>query len=801
MNDTIMPNLPQGSTSNDRYMGSLALCEQCRVWDDITNHRIDYPGVPSGERTTTTGYNITVDQLERNRHCAVCAFVLEAFQLSSHELPSTNSWPAKRLLINVQGPFYLDLGFSSRQPDLKDPRYISIKTLLRLNVEAIAEKRETNDEDETLPTDWSLSGPFSRPSDSEKLYEITPQLKMVYEAGAKPKLCKLEPWNVPYFDTSILRSWVQCCEQVHGVSCYEKDLKGFTADGFRLIDTAGMNIVRPESLAGIRYVALSYMWSDNAVNTDQLTISNAANLEAPGSLADLEIPPIIKDAVALCREMGEQYLWTDRLCIVQDDISTKMDQINIMDKIYRSAAFTIVAALKTRNSPGLPGMKGLARYQLPAGMSLHHTVEVEGQGIKLYQLVERTIDTTLWNKRAWTFQERLLSGRCLFITDTQAIYQCRQDVAFELLTWAPNPTSHPFTDPNATEESRKQEAKLRGIGFRVDREYGSRSTTVAENTSLEEYVLWVADYSSRQFSYGTDILNAFSGVGNALSSAFGSRMLFGIPEKYLAQCLMWDSDGTPSLRSELHVIPSWSWASSLKPVNYSWCDDKVSERALEIVSLVYYHYQDPNHGRRRLDVEERWMHHDITIEETANMDELPILRGKGLPGEWRTNRDWHECPQNARQILTRKSLSEDACRVAMVFPGCLIFNTTVASLAIDHLRTNEKHDTFNASLCNSQGEHIGILSHMDFDWVELRRSTRGNRHLFDFICLSGRLESYSVRKWLAFDNRHEDMWLLHVMMVERLPCRPFVARRVAVGTVKLCKWKDCEPRWETVVLC
>ncbi|KAI0843252.1 hypothetical protein F5Y06DRAFT_302524 [Hypoxylon sp. FL0890] len=127
-----------------------------------------------------------------------------------------------------------------------------------------------------------------------------------------------------------------------------------------------------------------------------------------------------------------------------------------------------------------------------------------------------------------------------------------------------------------------------------------------------------------------------------------------------------------------------------------------------------------------------------------------------------------------------------------MFPGSLVFNTTAASLGIDHPQYvdngSARYVMSNASLRNNRGEFAGTLSTMQFIWVEARRSNEGNRKLFSFIVLAGELEKYSLRNDYSFFKKWDNMWLLDIMLVERLPCKPFVARRVAMGTVKLCKW-------------
>jgi hypothetical protein len=48
---------------------------------------------------------------------------------------------------------------------------------------------------------------------------MTPQYRLVYSPRDQPKLVGLEPWVVPYFDISLLRSWVRDCEAFHGDQC------------------------------------------------------------------------------------------------------------------------------------------------------------------------------------------------------------------------------------------------------------------------------------------------------------------------------------------------------------------------------------------------------------------------------------------------------------------------------------------------------------------------------------------------------------------------------------------------------
>lgn len=71
----------------------------------------------------------------------------------------------------------------------------------------------------------------------------------------------------------------------------------------------------------------------------------------------LDIPRPANDAMILCKEMGERYLWVDALCIIQDDSMDKEWQIARIGSIYSSAVFTIVAACGVDADAGLPGVR------------------------------------------------------------------------------------------------------------------------------------------------------------------------------------------------------------------------------------------------------------------------------------------------------------------------------------------------------------------------------------------------------------------------------------------------------------
>lgn len=63
-----------------------------------------------------------------------------------------------------------------------------------------------------------------------------------------------------------------------------------------------------------------------------------------GALTEQNVPHVIWDNMTLCEDLGERFLWTDRLCMFQDNPQDFRQQISAINQIFRGALPTIVAA-------------------------------------------------------------------------------------------------------------------------------------------------------------------------------------------------------------------------------------------------------------------------------------------------------------------------------------------------------------------------------------------------------------------------------------------------------------------------
>ena len=569
-----------------------------------------------------------------------------------------------------------------------------------------------------------------------------------------------------------MRSWVDLCIHNHGTKCEPNDTKTMLPAEFRAIDTNLFCVVELPSSPTPRFVALSYRWDPpSGTKRLQLEQANLAKLRQRGALASNDTPALFLDVIRLYRDLGEPCLWIDQICIVQDDHISKQSQIQAMDRIYAMATFTIVIALQGSSSSGLPGVKGRPRRS-----SLWNTTRVFSDKSRvLHSNFHNTVTNSVWNTRGWTFQELSLSLRCIYITEFQTYFSCiRTCEQEELGEIAATPKLAPY--------------------------------------SIATYAHTVNEYTSRNLSFESDILNVFAGVGNQFVRTQGGRLLYGLPEKYLTQALLWENFESTQRRKDVPDIPSWSWAAWSGRTGY---DSNPSVQNMRVGTPVRFSFQHPDLGLCSLDTDECWF---STAMSLKNLKKLPSIdelypKMRFMPGSDSTNAVWSDCPHNPWETSTR-TIDRDACKLGSKYPGGLVFTSTTAFLSL-RVRQSPQDSRFpNSSrldIVDDNGVEAGQTVWMDRPWI-VAEFDLAKKH--EFVVLSaGVLSEFEMYALLNLgpqtsrqsgnENGHglqdAGLWYLHVVLIER-DVSDRVARRVGVGAIKTGCWKQCNPTWSTVVL-
>ncbi|KAF2659896.1 HET-domain-containing protein [Lophiostoma macrostomum CBS 122681] len=309
----------------------------------------------------------------------------------------------------------------------------------------------------------------------------------------------------PGDDQKLIRSWKNLCERKHGAQGhqqrpYEQQHWSAKAIDFRLIDLEDNCIVT--TTWNVRYVALSYVWG--GVDQLQATLANSDELSKRGSLLQetyrKRIPRTIQHAMNFVRQVGERYLWIDALCLIQDH-PEKNALLDSMDKVYSAAAWCLVAAsAQDANSP----LHRIVEEDSAAYEKRKFSVTIQGLelGIVLPPL-PTALDSSLWSKRAWTYQEGVLGRRLLLVFDEQLFFHCCH--------------GHTYCEDVAFERLDRDNGK--------DTQFNGQVYFTQGHTNFEIYARAVEEFLSRKLSFEGDVLKAFQGVMTYLSSSFRGGFL------------------------------------------------------------------------------------------------------------------------------------------------------------------------------------------------------------------------------------------------------------------------------------
>ncbi|KAG7424627.1 hypothetical protein Forpi1262_v013704 [Fusarium oxysporum f. sp. raphani] len=403
---------------------------------------------------------------------------------------------------------------------------------------AITSDKYTSHGDVTFlpPGSWRVDQPGDKP-----LPKDAPRERV---GGLHPTLGRPRPLLI---DFDRLRTWIQLCDEQHEICQYHEEPMNIPR--FRLIDIKRKRILHVDRNKRPCFATLSYVWGTRQFL--RLTKANVSDLEKEGCLGELELPPTISDAITVCEKLQISHLWVDSLCIIQDDESDMLEVIDKMDSIYSESILTIIAASGVDAYSGIPGVRPGARFleQHPLeirGVQLIDSVDKDQFRMQTSFQEPQWISGTPWARRAWTFQEALVSRKLLFFTSEQVYWSCREGLLSE----------------DTTEYFRSNEIPGTN-GRRLDSEF-----------SPLEYQHIAVTFSTRRLTYEADIGRAYLGTQNYLDKKWGGhKFSWGLPHGAFGPFLMWEWSFASNrrLRKGTHPVrqldgtivkvpfPSWSW--------------------------------------------------------------------------------------------------------------------------------------------------------------------------------------------------------------------------------------------------
>ena len=205
-----------------------------------------------------------------------------------------------------------------------------------------------------------------------------------------------------------------------------------------------------------------------------------------------------------------------------------------MASIYASAYFTILAL---DGKDANHGLKGMPCNNADRPRYTQTMLQFTGQAKALVSIPWERLNTP-WDKRGWTFQERVLSRRCLGFTGGTLFWQCKGAKWWEEI--AAEPEGVPEGECWIERPSKDS--------------YYSLVVDPWPNNSC--YWRLVQLYAERNLTFDRDAPRAFSAVIDTMSRTFPGGFHWGIPAFFFDMGLLWGSRIPLQRRGE---FPSWSW--------------------------------------------------------------------------------------------------------------------------------------------------------------------------------------------------------------------------------------------------
>jgi hypothetical protein len=305
-----------------------------------------------------------------------------------------------------------------------------------------------------------------------------------------------------------------------------------------------------------QYAVLSHCWG----GVDIPAKTTRANVDKYFISIDIEtLPKTFQEAIEISRALQLRYLWIDSLTIIQHDLPDWQCESAKMAAIFRNATITISASSAENSTQGC----GIGNH-LPSSIqfTLPHrgTREEHSPFMAICQTSHR--DSVLGrddrfgfykypvHRRAWIFQEKLLSRRILHATHGLFIYQCA--TIFE-------------TEDNILDYKDRNNLLASHIPEHIVHPAASHNR--GHDDIRRTWWSWMDDFATRRLTKPTDNYAALAGVTALYQELTGDEPVLAMWKRHLVVHLAWavrvSEDGRDKLTtcSASDRRPSWTWMS------------------------------------------------------------------------------------------------------------------------------------------------------------------------------------------------------------------------------------------------
>ncbi|KAK8212723.1 heterokaryon incompatibility protein-domain-containing protein [Phyllosticta capitalensis] len=401
------------------------------------------------------------------------------------------------------------------------------------------------------------------------------------------------------------------CQTQHKLCSARHGDESITPTPTRLIDVSpgweGRNVKlrdRNTLPTSCEYAALSYCWGDHM--PDCMTTPRTIDQNLRCILWDT-LPKTFCDAIEFTKGLGLKYLWIDSICIIQGDQGDWQKESGKMFDVYKNSKVTLAALAGKDSTSGLrtstikqetrlAATLRLGKFTCPLYIRHKHYMPGPGpQSVGLRDPIRYERFKFPLLTRAWTFQERIISPRVVFFSESEVIYECACEFDCEC-------DASMSRQYDSVDFSKRPKRRI----FQATHSVSEGDIDMCSSKIAEIWRNAVAKvYSRLEITKPSDRLVALGAISEQFQQARpGSEYLAGLWTDSLVDDLLWclrTSSGLswpdlsfPSAISLRHFnLPTWSWASRKEEISY-WL--KPEEHLVEVVEARCLYAEDNQFG-------------------------------------------------------------------------------------------------------------------------------------------------------------------------------------------------------------
>jgi hypothetical protein len=398
-----------------------------------------------------------------------------------------------------------------------------------------------------------------------------------------------------YESIKRIKKWLKTCSEEHP----ECTLPRVSQLPRRVLEVSNRRLRLVETNERIgEYVALSHCWGRKPII--RLLASNLEELkkDVPWN----RLSKTFQDAITVTWRLGFRYIWIDSLCILQggDNLRDWEYHAARMARIFTDAQLTISASSSADGAGGCFSSRLNEPYTLHSagGQPIENNAlwmpfKLQGRDREACQkeftvrlktphgLYQNRQPKEPLLRRAWVFQEQILSARNIHFSSGELYFECKSYTACECSGWTPRLLSHQWET-----RWRKAHAVLLGQPHVVPQKDVER----ADGTKLpkpkpipkaaaefEAFRALIEAFTQLDITDPDDRLPALSGITSGRKDTY----LAGMWRSILFESLHWyplsqthsTTRGTiPAYRPAKYRAPTWSWASVEAPIRFAETD-------------------------------------------------------------------------------------------------------------------------------------------------------------------------------------------------------------------------------------